>query len=78
MNDRRPPSLLSPDPLVLKSRRIKVYKPRDKEGYQAARFLQRTGPDELEHQDVWGGWEGVDVEAPGQLSFASASCFEAL
>ncbi|KAL7409403.1 Alpha/Beta hydrolase protein [Mrakia frigida] len=63
VNDRRPPSLLWPDPLVLKSRRIKVFKPRNKEGYQAARFLHRSGGDS-EYEDMWGGWEGVDVEAP--------------
>ena len=60
---RRPTSALAAQtPLTLKTRKVKVYKPRSKQGYQAARFARQAEVTE----EMWGGWEGVDVEAPGQ------------
>lgn len=65
---RQPASIsAASSPLEIKTRKIKVYKPRSKEGYQAARFVAQSEV----REEMWGGWEGVEVEAPGALARSS-------
>ncbi|CED84793.1 alpha beta-hydrolase [Phaffia rhodozyma] len=52
-------STSSRDPLIVRTRKVKVYKPKSQETYQAARFKTRTSRID---QDL--EWEGVEVEGP--------------